>query len=208
MSQTAWLGSTQLPDANSAQESGLDLSGSGVDLSELGLQKAALMALLDRRSELSHRNETVPISSVDPRSPTVVDVAGVQEIAESASALSTQSAEYVEPKAIIGLRKWQGRVLEVDGDVLTAELRPLDPAEDSATVHAYFDLDQLSPDQSEVGPGDAFYLTVRIVGEGSGLRTTTSSLRLRRLGRWSESEIEEIGDRARSRLARIQQYVD
>lgn len=103
---------------------------------------------------------------------------------------------------IVGLRKWDGRVIEVDAPYFTAELVPTDGT--SPTVIAEFDLDQLSPsDAEQVAPGTLFYLTVRTVSD-RGHRERTSSVRLRRLGKWTDQDTATVAagvERLRNDLA-------
>lgn len=93
----------------------------------------------------------------------------------------------VPDERVIGMEKWEGRVVEIDGDLFTAELVSLDS--NSAIVFADFDLDVLTPsDREGLSVGDTFYLTVRTISD-KGLRTRTSSVRLRRLGAWAEQDL-------------------
>lgn len=91
---------------------------------------------------------------------------------------------------VIGMEKWEGRVVEIDSDFFTAELIPLGSG--SAVAFADFDLDVLTPgDQKGLAVGDTLYLTVRTISD-RGLRTRTSSVRLRRLGAWAEEDLTRL----------------
>ncbi|MFI5957742.1 hypothetical protein [Cryptosporangium sp. NPDC051539] len=93
-------------------------------------------------------------------------------------------------------------MIEVDVPYFTAELVPADGT--SPTVTAEFDLDQLSPsDAEQIAPGVLFYLTVRTVSDG-GRRQRTSSVRLRRLGKWTDKDAAIVAagvERLRNDLA-------
>jgi hypothetical protein len=106
---------------------------------------------------------------------------------------------------VSGMQKWEGRITEVNDATLTAELTPL--LDEGVTVTGDIDLDLLSPEE-DVQPGDVVYVTVRTVIGPSGHRTRTSSVRLRRLGRWTEEEISRVRSRARERLKSLEQYFD
>jgi hypothetical protein len=105
------------------------------------------------------------------------------------------------------MRKWEGRVLQVEDGIFSAELLPLREGSGPAVV-ADFDLELLSPDADSVQPGDTFYLTVRTVGDSVGLKTRTSTLRLKRLGSWSAEDIDRVRERARKRLAAVEAYLE
>jgi hypothetical protein len=101
---------------------------------------------------------------------------------------------------VAGMRKWEGRIISVDGEFFTAELTPTTPG---PTVNAEFELDLIG-DEPDVGQGDVVYVTVRTVKGLSGLPVRTSAIRLRRLGKWSEDEVAEL----RSRGARVRESMD
>jgi hypothetical protein len=105
------------------------------------------------------------------------------------------------------MKKWEGRILEIDEEIFTAELVPLREG-DGPTVVADFELEQLGPDASWVAPGDVFYLTVRTVGEPSGYRTRTSTLRIRRLGTWSADEVSRVRERTSRRIDSLEDCLD
>lgn len=111
----------------------------------------------------------------------------------------------LEPGHILGMKKWEGRVLEVENDLLTAELSPLD--HEGPSLQADFELNLLAPDDTQVQVGDTIYLTVRTIQE-KGYRSVTSTLRLRRVGKWSELELAQARSRAKRRQEAFQQYVE
>jgi hypothetical protein len=106
---------------------------------------------------------------------------------------------------IDGMKKWEGRVLEVEEKTFSAELSAVD--EDWPPVVADFRINLLEVENSTVQPGDAFYLTVRRVRLASGV-VTTSSLRLRRLGNWTQDDLAEIKVRAQRRAAMLEANAD
>lgn len=117
---------------------------------------------------------------------------------------STAPRPDVPASRIVGLQKWEGRITTVENDVITAELTPLD--HEGPTLLADFDLDLLTPDDGAVEPGDLVYLTVRTVRGRGNSKSVTSSLRLKRMGRWSESELQRVRDRARTKWESIHQH--
>ena len=107
---------------------------------------------------------------------------------------------------VTGLRKWEGKILEVTGDTFTAELFPID--EDGMPITADFDLDLLGSDAANAEPGDVFYLAVRTVKAPGKRPEQTASLRLRRLGRVSAEEVQEVNDWAAAYLETVEQLFD
>lgn len=107
---------------------------------------------------------------------------------------------------VLGMEKWQGVVIEVTGDILTAEITSLD--HDDSPLQADFDLGLLGPDASTVAVGDVLYLTVRTVTDGSGYRTRTSTLRLRRLGKWTEADVRQARTRALDWMGSLAELMD
>lgn len=95
---------------------------------------------------------------------------------------------------IVGLSKWEGRILEISGDLLSVELTPSD--HDGPELVADFDLDLLGPDSSSASVGDIVYLTTRTIRDAAGYPHRTSSLKLRRPGVWAEGELREIREAA------------
>lgn len=118
------------------------------------------------------------------------------------------SSEPVTHFNVTGMQKWEGRVLRIDGEVFEAELAPLEHS--GPVVHADFDVSQLATeiDPKELQPGDMFYVTVRTITEAGGPPTRTSALRLKRVGRWTEDELNRIKQRAARRSREFNKYVD
>lgn len=110
-------------------------------------------------------------------------------------------------EAISGFHKWEGRVVELDGEVFTAEITSLDPGKDLSPVYADFELDLLKPDVVEVG--DVVYITARMVNVGQGFSPSkTLSVRLRRIGNWTESEVAQIAEKAHAGWVEMQDLID
>lgn len=101
------------------------------------------------------------------------------------------------PERVLGLRKWEGRITEISGGLLTVELTPAD--HDGPELVADFDVGLLGPDSSSAAPGDILYLTTRTIRDASGYPYQTSSLKLRRPGQWGEDELREIQEVAQRR---------
>lgn len=91
---------------------------------------------------------------------------------------------------VIGLKKWEGSILEVGDGLVTVELTPFD--HEGPELVADFDAYLLGEDADSVAPGDVVYLTTRTVKGSHGHPYRTSSLKLRRPGRWSEQELQAI----------------
>lgn len=169
------------------------------------LIKAALV-----RPAPTRRTNTV---SRDRNDGTEVAAANVDELVESTIArarrgglTSTHSRDLPNFK-VENMQKWTGQIVAIDDPSFTVELSSLDESE-SPSVYADFDLKVLKP-ETDISVGDVVYVTSRHVSSGPGLPpNVTVSVRLRKLGRWSESEIDEQRNRARQRLARIAQYID
>ncbi|MEU4193153.1 hypothetical protein AB0E69_14735 [Kribbella sp. NPDC026611] len=98
------------------------------------------------------------------------------------------------------MQKWEGRVISVEGEYFTAELTPLGDT-GGPVVHADFNISKVAPETVEAG--DVVYVTVRTVKPARGLTDTTSAIRLRRLGVWTEDELENIQQRARDRARSV-----
>ena len=149
---------------------------------------------------VEHQNVGLPRASLGVN---VHQLVSTSEIREDLG--STERTPY-RPAPISGLQKWTGRVLEVEGTEFSAELIPLDHK--GPSVVADFDNDQLDTNDDEPRVGDVFYVTVRTVIGMGGLRSRTSSLRLRRLGKWSEEEVRDIEADVDADLAEYLKYVE
>lgn len=104
---------------------------------------------------------------------------------------------------VTGMQKWEGRVIEVDDDYFSAELVPF---ADGPVMVADFARDRLD-EEEELQPGDVVYVTARTV-RGIGGVTHTSTIRLRRLGRWTEEEIADQARRAKEQAAELAAYIE
>ncbi|MCU7822189.1 hypothetical protein [Kitasatospora sp. DSM 101779] len=110
------------------------------------------------------------------------------------------------PGRITGLEKWEGKIVEIDDGLFTAELYPLD--REGMPITADFDLELLGDDADGVIPGDVFYLSVRTV-KAPGMRPhRTESLRLRRLGRITPDEIQVAYAKADALMERLEHLFD
>lgn len=122
--------------------------------------------------------------------------------------LSDQQSSPIRKRTelVVGLKKWTGVIQQVEEDLFTAELTPID--HEGPTLLADFDLALLAPDAATVTPGDVIYLTTRFVTGIRGYTTATTQIRLRRAGHWSENELAEIREAARRSADQFSQYVD
>lgn len=98
-------------------------------------------------------------------------------------------------EVVVGLKKWEGRILEISDGLLSVELTPSD--HDGPELVVDFDVDLLGPDSSSAESGDMIYLTTRTVRDATGYPYQTSSLKLRRPGPWGEDELREIQEIAK-----------
>jgi hypothetical protein len=105
----------------------------------------------------------------------------------------------VQPAAanglVTGLSKWEGLILDIEGGLFSAELTPLDHS--GPVLVANFETKLLLEQVDSLYVGDMFYLTTRQVSDGKKT-LSTSILRLRRLGVWTQEELQAARDRARS----------
>ena len=109
---------------------------------------------------------------------------------------------------VSGLQTWQGRVLDIDAEIFSAEIVPID--HDGPTLVADFQVSKLAPqdDSGELHIGDVFYLTVRTIKDKGNLPSTTSSLRMKRVGHWTEQELESARSEANLLLDEIMKYAE
>lgn len=89
---------------------------------------------------------------------------------------------------VADLETWSGRILDIEDGFFSAELIPGQPGPE---LVADFDVDVLG-DNLDIAVGDVIYLTVRTVVGRTGNRDKTSSIRLRRLGVWTASELQQV----------------
>jgi hypothetical protein len=171
--------------------------------------------------ETAQFSRTAPVQT-DP----VVDTAtavypGLTSPQERPSSISTQTGQtlplstWSTPTSparptglgpVTGLDKWEGKILEMDGDTFTAELYPI--GREGMPITADFSLELLGSDATNVVPGDVFYLSVRTV-KGPGRRPArTESLRLRRLGRITPEEVQAVYTKADVLMEHLEQLFD
>lgn len=120
---------------------------------------------------------------------------GSRRVSPDADGNPVGRAPRVDAERIVGLKRWEGRILEISDGLFTAELTPSD--HDGPELVADFDLDLLGPDSCSAGLGDIIYLTTRKICNAAGYPYETSSLKLRRPGPWGENELREIEDIAK-----------
>lgn len=112
----------------------------------------------------------------------------------------------IGPRGVTGLDKWEGKIVEIDGDTFTAELYPID--REGMPITADFDLELLGSDAATAVPGDVFYLVVRTVKAPGKRPTRTENLRLRRLGRITPEEVQAVYAKADALMERLEQLFD
>lgn len=138
----------------------------------------------------------------------VSDTGVSEEPASEARRIATQKLlQAYRPAApetfrISGLNRWTGRIVHVEEDMFTAELTP---AEHGPTVLGDFSAQNLAPDTPVVG--DLVYVTARLVVGPWGFTSTTAGVRLRRLGRWSQAEVDSVESRAEENYLAIESLI-
>lgn len=88
------------------------------------------------------------------------------------------------------LQKWEGVVLEVEGDYFRARLVDLTcPGPDE---EAEISIEELSPEDLELlEPGAVFYWNIGYHNSVNGQRTRASQIRFRRLPVWTKEDLEK-----------------
>lgn len=108
---------------------------------------------------------------------------------------------------VSGLSTWTGRVVAVEDEVFTAELIP-DQNTPGIPVLADFLMTDVDSGREVLSEGDVVYVTVRNVRPHAGaLPHKTTSVRLRRLGKWTAEDATEIANKARELKARLDQIM-
>ncbi len=174
---------------------------SSIDQRRLAEESAAVQAA---------RNLTGPMAGESGTSPTAPDEAPstlplpatIQPSLEDAI-----RAPLVDPKSIGretsllgGVQTWEGQILEIDDGIFSAELVALDRASPSEKLSADFRVDALdAADRAIVAVGDLFYVTSLRVRD-RGLLRTKYTIQLRRGGKWTAADIDQIRSRVRQRL--------
>jgi hypothetical protein len=90
------------------------------------------------------------------------------------------------------LHRWEGVVTAIEADYFQARVRefPLDSHDDE---YGDFSMDSVSEDDAELlVEGAVFYWFAGYRTEASGQRTTWSSIRFRRVRRWSKRELDAL----------------
>ncbi len=108
------------------------------------------------------------------------------------------------PMSVHVTKRWVGVVRSVEPrDYFEAELMPLDDGSGPA-VTADLTFDAVSDDDARlIYPGTSFYLHVGRTSLGPGRTIAFTSIKVRRLGRWRDEELEFLRERARKRRAGI-----
>jgi hypothetical protein len=152
--------------------------------------------------------DTVPISASAVRNRTTWDTTQIGQPEQGSSTWRTPLTQ-VEPTGlcrVTGLDKWEGKIIEIDGEIFTAELFPVD--REGMPITASFKLELLGSDAVAVVPGDVFYLSVRTV-KAPGMRPElTENLRLRRMGRFTPEEVRAVYEKADALLERLEQLFE
>jgi hypothetical protein len=148
-------------------------------------------------------DQTAPSTARQPRKPRIKPQGTLPSSTNETQEEPLLVATTTEVRPILGMNKWEGRIIEIEDGLFSAELTPLD--HEGPTLVADFDLKLLAPDDTLVRPGDVVYLTVRTVRE-FGYVTTTSGLRLRRVARWSESELNAAWRAGQQESRALQEY--
>lgn len=122
----------------------------------------------------------------------------------SAMAVNAYKAENVR---IVGMSKWTGRIVSVDLEqrLFTAEIRSETAGTANEVLLADFTVDVLGDDEP-LEAGDLIYVTSRVVRRKGNLRTTTTSVRRRRLGRWTSEQVETQQTAATARLKQAEEH--
>jgi hypothetical protein len=145
-----------------------------------------------------------PISRLhDAKTPTAT---GQPEANASTSSTHPPNAQPIGLRAVTGLTKWEGKILSVGEDFFTAELHPID--REGMPITADFDLELLGSDATNAVPGDVFYLSVRTVKSSRMRPTRTETLRLRRLGRISQKDVQDAYAKADALMEQLEQLFD
>tara|TARA_R110002051_G_scaffold9732_8_gene37567 strand:- start:3542 stop:3997 length:456 start_codon:yes stop_codon:yes gene_type:complete len=105
---------------------------------------------------------------------------------------------------VSGLDKWTGVVLSVDEDIFSAELVS---TSESRPVVADFPR-RLVDSEDGLHEGDVVYVTARTVKGRNGQVSTTSSIRLRRLGNWTKEDLEAHKAKAKLLKASLNDLID
>lgn len=111
-----------------------------------------------------------------------------------------------EEFTIGGMDKWEGKILTVESDSFTAELTPI--GRRGPRTIADFDISVLRSDAESAKNGDIFYLSVRRVRGRRGRMVPTVTVSMRRVGRWTQEEIDDLREQAARGMAAIEALYD
>jgi hypothetical protein len=113
-----------------------------------------------------------------------------------------------EGPAVVVTQEWEGVVVEVSEGLFSATIRPLDEVEPEFVVDIAMERVE-NEDLALVVPGAPLYLTIGFLRRGQGRKSQLSSIRFRRLPRWSGTgDVETWLDRGRARQERTGVYDD
>ncbi|WP_295839823.1 hypothetical protein [uncultured Microbacterium sp.] len=147
----------------------------------------------------SDENETSAVETFGEESIRISDTAS--HPAERVAKRTT-----VNEYRVSGLATWTGRVVEVDGEVFTAELIP-DQHTPGVPMLADFMMSDVDGGREKIVEGDVIYVTVRNVRFAEkALPHKTTSIRLRRLGNWKAEDVDDAvraAEELRARLDRM-----
>lgn len=98
------------------------------------------------------------------------------------------------------VRRWTAVVEDINEDVFTARLTPTRGGSGDDLI-ADFSVEEVSDeDLPLLAPGAWFYVNVSKQTFSDGRQQTITSLRFRRLKKWSEDELEVAGERGKKRF--------
>ncbi|GLI26426.1 hypothetical protein ARHIZOSPH14_06680 [Agromyces rhizosphaerae] len=172
---------------------------------ESTLIERRLKQVVERGANTRHAGDSRVGSQ--PPSSAATDITADTQLAKAYRAVLSESPRGITVRPteyrVAGLQSWTAIVVDTEDDVVTVELRSDD--QDIEPVMADFLQSQIG---DEVVPGDVLYVTVRTVGRARGLPSRTSSVRLRRLGRWTEAEVRSQQERADALAASLEGLID
>jgi len=113
----------------------------------------------------------------------------------------------IETWPILGLQTWEGKVVEVDGDFIAAELTPMNGKGARTILRTDFRTDSLDLGDHVLVAGDLFYMTSRKV-RVRGRLSTSYSLQIRRPGNWTEADLAEIRARTQARIEMLNENAE
>lgn len=150
------------------------------------------------------RSASIAMPNYDSTAPQDAQATSSIPVADSGIAAATaravagvdlrSRAPEMPPFKVHGMEKWDGRILDIEDGIFTAELEPSEAGK--PRIVAEFSLVLLAP-ETDVQPGDMIYATARTVIDRPGFPPTqTVNVRLRRGGNWTADESAAIRERA------------